>query len=97
MGLNLFQRCYTNSDCVNPNPKDYSVLSREVFNNSTLIRVKYSGCTNFEGEKILVFIGDFTPSGDLDPHFADDFKSPIARFKPDSLGYKLAKDFCEKL
>ena len=99
MGLSSFKSCYTNSECVapNPNPKNYSVLRKESFTNATLLRVKYSGCTNFEGEKLLVFMGDFTPQGDLDPHFEDDDKSPVARFKPNDLGYELAKVFCEQL
>ena len=99
MGLSPFKSCSTSLTSVapNPSPSMYKVLERKPFKNSTLLKVKYIGCTNFEGEKILIFMGGFFPKGDLDPHFSEDDKSPIARFRPDALGMGLAIRFCESL
>jgi hypothetical protein len=100
MGLSPFKSsCFTNSDCVapNPNPLAYFVKKKLSFANATLLMVKYVGCTNFEGNKILVFQGDVTPAGGLDPHFDETGESPIARFKPTDEGLALAIKFCKIL
>lgn len=100
MGLySSMRRCITNENCIapNPNPDSYTLLRKEVFDNATLLKVHYTGCTNFEGIKLLVFIGDFTPKGTLDPHFADSKLSPIARFKPTEEGLTLARLLCKSI
>lgn len=101
MGISIFKRsCYTNSSDIvvapNPNPSQYEIITKTYFRNATLLKVKYKGCTNFEGVKILVYYGKFEPSGELDPHFAEGV-SPIARFKPTKVGFQLATKFCEML
>lgn len=107
MGLGLFKRCYTNYSSTvvapDPNPSRYRVIGWSKYQDScdnikaTALEVEYTGCTNFEGRKILVYLGDFTPSGDLDPHFTDKGVSPVARFKPDREGKTLAVKFCKLL
>jgi hypothetical protein len=98
MGI-LKKGCLTNSNCSapNPDPSRYEVLEVRNFDNATLLKVRYIDCTNFEGVKILVYLGKFIPSQDLDPHFSETKTCPIARFKPDSLGYEIAVDLCDWL
>lgn len=96
--MGLFRKnCFTNSNAVAPNPSMYKIVATECFQNSTLIVAKYTGCTNFEGKKIMVFRGNFIPSGDLDPHFSNESDSPLARFKPTEEGLSLAREFAEKI
>ncbi len=99
MGCMPKKSCWTNSSAVapNPDPSMYKVLSREVFDNSTLIVAEYIGCTNFEGKKVMVFRGNFTPYGNLDPHFSNLSSSPLARFKPTEEGLKMAREFADKI
>jgi len=65
-----------------------------------VLKVKYPGCTNFEGIKILVYrdvtLKQLKEQKLIDPHFSDKigWKSPIARFKPTKQGWELAKKFC---
>jgi hypothetical protein len=54
------------------------------------MKVKYDDCTNFEGVKIMVFKGQYKNRIWLDPHFAENEKAPIARFKPTSEGWDMA-------
>ena len=102
MGLSPFKNCYTNSGCYtapNPSPSRYSILDKKHYNNATLLKVKYTDCTNYEGIKILVFKGIFEPrvGQDLDPHFSHIGISPIARFKPDEEGMLNADNFCKSI
>jgi hypothetical protein len=99
MGLSFFGKCHTNSNAAapNPDPSRYKVLSCEYFDNATLLIVEYLDCTNFEGKKAIVYKGKFSPTGALDPHFSEMGNSPIARFKPDFEGVRLARLFCKSL
>ena len=68
-----------------------------------VLTVRYPDARNFEGKKILVFrrmhpvdmplaqiFGD-----ELDPHFCESGKGPIARFIPTEEGRRLARAFVE--
>ncbi len=61
--------------------------------------VKYRGCTNYEGNKILVFkdhyYDELKAQGLLDPHFSDskEYIHPFARFEPTDAGWEAAKLF----
>lgn len=59
-----------------------------VTNGYTLVQVKYIGATNYEGRKILLYKGNLPD--ELDPHFCEHHKSPVARFEPTELGWELA-------
>ena len=102
MGISPFSKsCLTARDipdavAPNPNPGNYRILERWNYKGATLLKVKYNGCTNFEGIKLLLFQGAFTDTGYLDPHFDKSNASPIARFKPDKEGLLLA-DQCARL
>lgn len=53
------------------------------FANAHVLLVRYLDCTNYEGEKLMVFRGQYKPRKRLDPHFTQGPTSPIARFRPD--------------
>lgn len=108
MGIRLFGRsfCNHNNDIVpaypNPNPTNFQIKDIGVVNNYVIVKVHYPDCTNFEGDKILVF-RDTTPQEIkalpiLDPHFCrDDHLSPIARFIPTTEGMAMAVRFCKAM
>lgn len=77
----------------NPDPANFVIYNEQLVesnnNNFLVLSVKYPDCTNFEGNKILVYIGYRTSfellsnsEGKLDPHFSNESTSPIARFSP---------------
>lgn len=80
-----------------PNPAKFGIINYEQVGNFLIIDLKYSGVTNFEGRKILVYenitIEDFKKQEHADPHFSDNpkFHSPIARFEPTISGWDRAK------
>lgn len=77
---------------VDPDPDNFEVRWMCFGRDSgyTVAKVWYPGCTTYEGEKILVFVGDRTvelmKSLRLDPHFSGDGLSPVARFAPTDEG-----------
>jgi hypothetical protein len=96
MGMSLFRNCSTNytagAPAPNPDPKRWVILDRWTFPRGYVLKVRYLDCTNFEGIKIMVYRGKFSPPTSLDPHFSDDpaALSPIARFPPTLHGTELA-------
>ena len=81
----------------NPDPSRFRILGTQQFENACVVIAKYLDCTNYEGKKVMVFEGHFTCPIELDPHFSEDDNSPIARFKPDEKGLKLAADLAKSL
>ena len=85
----------------NPDPKRFSIKREYRKGDFLILKVNYHDCTNYEGNKILVFKGctivDLAQQGAIDPHFSDnnEFLSPVARFKPDEEGWKMAEFFVE--
>jgi hypothetical protein len=83
----------------NPNPKRYSLLRWGAHCGWLVLWVNYPDCTNYEGNKILVFQGctlaDIAAQGAIDPHFSESktFISPVARFEPTERGWKWALGF----
>ena len=61
--------------------------------------MRYSGATNYEGVKILVYDAaghDVLAQRVMDPHFCEgDHLSPIARFKPTAQGMRQAVRFAK--
>lgn len=99
MGLSPFKRCsvYSNNAKIiapNPNPLNFKILELHQMGNSVIAKIKYPDCTNFEGIKICVFENTTNEKIknmiEIDPHFSQNNKSPIARFKPTDYGMKLA-------
>ena len=101
MGIGPFRGCFTNSEvrAPNPDPSRWALIKINKYQHITVALVKYKDCTNFEGEKILVFKSsiDLDESKDLDPHFSKDNTSPIARFIPTDEGWNMANDFAIEL
>jgi len=82
----------------NPDPKNFKITMLIKSEGFTLAKVKYPDCVNYEGEKILIFEGDVSnellTTKEIDPHFCGEAHlSPIARFRPDANGLRLALGF----
>ena len=92
MGISCMNSCLINASAVapNPSPDNWVLISKHYAKNGYVLKVKYYGCTNFEGVKILVYRGAFIDRKYLDPHFSIDEDSPIARFKPTAEGLQMA-------
>ncbi|RJQ25013.1 hypothetical protein C4577_06420 [Candidatus Parcubacteria bacterium] len=86
----------------NPDPNNYKIVKAEEVNGYLILMINYPDCTNYEGNKILLFKGvtllDIVNQKYIDPHFFEDSKihSPIARFVPTGEGWKWAKSFAVK-
>jgi hypothetical protein len=90
-----------NSGSGNPDPKNYKLLKVEEINNFLIVKIKYPDCTNYEGEKILVFknvdLITLINQHNIDPHFSNNSKyhHPIVRFVPTDEGWEMAKRFTQ--
>lgn len=77
-----------------PDPSRFKIDSYIELGNYLLLTVIYPNCINYEGKKLLLYSGvsieDIKQRRELDPHFTDKELSPVARFKPDQEGLKLA-------
>jgi hypothetical protein len=77
----------------NPNPYNFKITKELVIEEFVIVMVNYPDCTNYEGNKILVYenmtLSDIKRLSILDPHFSKDkpFQSPIARFVPNDQGW----------
>lgn len=76
----------------NPNPKNFEILDTRRVNGYYILVIRYHGCTNYEGNKILVFDGP-PPEGEIDPHFLNG-SNLLARFVPTIEGLRQATRFC---
>jgi hypothetical protein len=81
----------------NPNPGRFTVKRTERVGNYLIAEVVYPDCSNYEGRKILAFIGVdeewLKRQRRLDPHF-DPESQLVARFTPGPLGWELARRLC---
>ncbi len=108
MGGPFFSRCSSTGTGPMPNPRDYEILdSYEVELNggspqALVVLIKYPGCTNFEGRKILVYqncrLIDLIRQKEIDPHFTNDKTKywPVARFIPTAEGWEMAQNFVQR-
>ena len=86
----------------NPDPELFVIKMTEVIGRFVIVEVCYLDCTNYEGNKILVFenvlVATIANLRVLDPHFCTGaHPSPIARFVPTKQGLKYARKFCRAL
>lgn len=85
----------------NPNPRRFQITRIETIGRFVIMKVNYPDCTNYEGDKILVYenasVSSLTSQNSIDPHFFEctEKPSPIARFKPTMLGWAYAVNFCK--
>lgn len=89
--------CDCQSISGNPDPRKFEIIATKKFNNYTVLMITYPDCTNYEGNKILVFENPIKNETFIDPHFCEKHQSPIARFEPTLRGLAWAIDFCEML
>lgn len=84
----------------NPVPVNYRIVRYLQLNNFLIVKIRYPDCTNYEGDKILVYkntsIKRLERQGSIDPHFSDNpnMISPVARFVPTVDGWNMAVFFC---
>lgn len=77
----------------NPNPLRFTIDKSIICGNYILVMVNYPDCTNYEGNKLLLYQGvdlkTLKKQKWLDPHFSNNrkFHSPIARFEPTAFGW----------
>lgn len=97
--MGLTKRCFTNSYAIAPNPSlsNWGLLDIAEFKNGYVLKVRYFDCTNYEGVKIMVYRGRYTPTCLLDPHFNPGMNSPIARFAPTTEGWNMAIKLAKSL
>jgi hypothetical protein len=98
MGLSCRSSSSLESSCKtpNPNPKNFEIKKVAFWGEYVAVMVNYPDCTNFEGNKILIFksdIGKIKKWCSIDPHFFPSESSPIARFRPTKQGWKDAEIF----
>lgn len=85
----------------NPNPNNYKILLHEKIGRFLIVKINYLDCTNYEGNKILMFehvsIKDLEKQKSIDPHFSENkmYIHPIARFEPTDKGLEMAR-LCAK-
>jgi hypothetical protein len=77
----------------NPDPSNYKIVKLEQHGSYLLMLINYPDCTNYEGNKILLYkdvtLAKLMFQKVLDPHFCGNKKyhSPIARFEPTQFGW----------
>lgn len=81
----------------NPDPNNYQLVRAEEHAGYLIVMIKYPDCTNYEGNKILIFrdltLIQLVNQRLIDPHFFPDdkkHKSPVARFVPTEEGWNMA-------
>jgi hypothetical protein len=85
----------------NPDPENFKIVDAAQIGDFLILKINYPDCTNFEGNKILVFKSvsplDLLKQQVIDPHFMDSdrIKSPIARFTPTPEGWNMAVRFAQ--
>lgn len=88
----------------NPNPKNHKIVNYLYEGRYLIVLINYPDCTNFEGNKILLFKDTYIEDlqkqkGGIDPHFSNntDIHAPIARFIPTLEGWEMAIKFVKSL
>lgn len=80
----------------NPDPYNYVIKNDYQHGEYLIVLVNYPDCTNYEGNKVLVYKGiylrDLVAQRSIDPHFSNSKSkhSPIARFVPTTEGWRMA-------
>lgn len=104
MGIRLFSSSVHDGPVAappNPDPKAFFIRRVAEHGDWRVVLVRYHGCTNFEGNKILVMsaaaFDQALKAGCLDPHFSESGPAPIARFEPSGQGWEWAIQFAKTL
>lgn len=75
----------------NPNPYNFFVLNKEVIGDYSIVEARYTGCTTFNGSKLMLVKNDKPITTKLDPHLLGDGHPVIARFEPNENGWRMAR------
>lgn len=87
----------------NPDPSNWRLVKHFEFGRFLVVHLNYPDCTNYEGNKILVFsdltLTELVNQKLVDPHFFPNgkYRSPVARFEPTERGWKMAQHFVKAL
>jgi len=84
----------------NPDPSNFHINKTIHIGDYIILVINYPDCTNYEGDKILVFDdARILTQKIIDPHFSKNtrFASPIARIKPTDEGLDMAIKMCKGL
>jgi len=87
----------------NPDPSNYRIKRSRSLRGNLLIEIRYPDCTNYEGNKILLYrrttLKQLKKQKHIDPHFARNkkFKSPVARFEPTKRGWAMGLVMLSKI
>lgn len=97
MGVSIFKKtCKTGQGpAPNPDPARWEIHWIWKKRHGHVLLVRYHDCTNFEGDKVLVFRGQYKERTRLAPHFSTAPDSPFARFIPTKEGIKAAIKLAE--
>lgn len=79
-----------------PNPAKFNILKHYYDSGNLAIWINYPNCTNYEGNKIIVFKNttweQLNKLKEIDPHFTEsDEIKPFARFEPTDYSWELTK------
>ncbi len=80
----------------NPDPERWHIMEARQIGHSLVVKLYYPGCTNYEGNKVMVYeyctIHQLKAQKRIDPHFSDnpDYRSPVGRFEPTKRGWEYA-------
>lgn len=110
MGIGFGSKtCYTGyspsrskepSVMANPDPTRFTIKQVEEHGEFLIVHANYPNCTNYEGDKLLLFKGitlrQLGDSEQLDPHFRPEKLSPVARFRPDNEGWTFARTLAKE-
>lgn len=97
----------TSNIAPNPNPFLFEVMEARQVGKHVVAKIKYHGCTTFEGTKVLVFLDldgkVLYEATRIDPHFQERGRArlagmveeplPFARFTPTQKGWRAALAF----
>ena len=107
MGLNPFKSDLPSEIVIqprsSPDPDKFRIKEIAERNHHTLIRINYPDCTNYRGDKILLYRNirslEILGSIHLDPHFSESSNCPIpfARFRPTKKGWEMGLKMMEIL
>lgn len=81
-----------------PDPQKFIIVKYESIGKFLIVLINYPNCTTYCGNKLLVYenvsISKLKSMSVIDPHFLEDYISPIARFAPTQRGWELAYRMC---
>lgn len=87
----------------NPDPLKWIIRESVAVGKHLVLHINYPDCTNYEGDKILVYrnttIEQLLIQKTIDPHFSYNkkFISPFARFEPTQYGWECAVELVESI